>query len=150
MDYIEISVPADNDGYILLQCPNCGDYFKILTEDYEDDGVFSIFCPSCGLSGDSFITEDVIELARNIAENYVSDIISKQLKDLERKTKNSIISFKVKRTPKRKNENPIYSTIDSLNIVNFPCCKKSAKVKPIIIMSGSYCPFCGVKHYEYK
>jgi hypothetical protein len=34
----EISIPADNDGYALMQCPNCGEFFKVKPDDFEDDG----------------------------------------------------------------------------------------------------------------
>ena len=36
-------MPADNDGYVLLQCPNCGTYFKATPSDIEDDGVLELF-----------------------------------------------------------------------------------------------------------
>lgn len=41
--HMEISIPADNDGYILLQCPNCGTFFKATPSDIEDDGVLELF-----------------------------------------------------------------------------------------------------------
>ncbi len=40
--HMEISIPADNDGYILLQCPNCGTFFKATPSDIEDDGVLEL------------------------------------------------------------------------------------------------------------
>ena len=36
---LTISIPTDDDGYILLQCPNCGTYFKAIPSDIQDDGV---------------------------------------------------------------------------------------------------------------
>ncbi len=35
----EISIPTDDDGYILLQCEHCGNFFKITTDDIRDDRV---------------------------------------------------------------------------------------------------------------
>ena len=44
-----ISIPTDDDGYVLLQCEHCGTYFKGTPSDLEDDRVLHIFCPSCCL-----------------------------------------------------------------------------------------------------
>ena len=51
-----ISIPTDNDGYVLLQCEHCGTYFKGTPSDLKDDGVFNIFCPSCGLISENYVT----------------------------------------------------------------------------------------------
>ena len=40
-----ISIPSDDDGYVLLQCEHCGTYFKGIPSDIEDEGVLHIFCP---------------------------------------------------------------------------------------------------------
>lgn len=70
-----ISIPADDDGYVLLKCPNCGTYFKVMPADIEDDGILEIFCPSCGLVGNDYITDDVLELALAMTENKMKDMI---------------------------------------------------------------------------
>lgn len=44
-----ISIPTDDEGYVLLQCEHCGIYFKVTPTDLKDDGVLHIFCPSCGI-----------------------------------------------------------------------------------------------------
>ena len=28
-EIIEISIPADNDGFVLLQCSYCGEFFRL-------------------------------------------------------------------------------------------------------------------------
>lgn len=33
-----ISIPSDDDGYVLLQCEHCGTYFKGIPSDIEDEG----------------------------------------------------------------------------------------------------------------
>lgn len=83
----EISIPADNDGYILHQCEHCGEYFKIKVEDCNDDGILRIICPACGLESKNYLTDDVIELALSIAKNYANDIIHDAYKTMERKMK---------------------------------------------------------------
>lgn len=62
--------------------------------------------------------------------------------------KKGIITFKAGKRPKHENEDPIHSGIEAMEICNFPCCKRTAKIKPLLKMTGAYCPFCGVKNYE--
>ena len=144
----EISIPTDNDGYVLLKCPNCGTYFKATPSDVQDDGVLELYCPSCGLSSDSYITDDVLELAIAMTKNAAMDLIYNEFKKMERQFKKGPITFKVGRPPKHEPEDPIRSGIEAMEIVTFPCCKRTAKIKPILRMTGCYCPFCGVKNYE--
>ena len=45
----EIAIPADNDGFALLQCNLCGEFFKLKPSDVQSDEVLNIWCPVCGL-----------------------------------------------------------------------------------------------------
>lgn len=147
----EISIPADNDGYILLRCSHCGEYFKLTAKDCEDDGILNIYCPSCGLISESYLTQDVIELAQIIASNYAMDMIYEAFKDMEKSAKkNSFVSFKAGKRPRREAENPIKVGIEALEIADFECCRKTAKIKPLLKITGCCCPFCGVKNFEIK
>lgn len=144
-----IPIPTDDEGYVLLKCQHCGTLFKLAPSDFKDDGVLHIFCPSCGLTSETYITEDVIELALKMAKNVAGDLIYNTFKDLERHNKrNSIIKFKAGKRPKHEPEDPIRSGIEALEITMFPCCGRTAKIKPLLKMTGAYCPFCGVKNYE--
>ncbi len=145
---MEISIPADNDGYVLLQCPFCGEYFKLTPDDCEDDGILDIFCPSCGLNGENFITEDVLELALAITQNVAMDMIYDEMKKWEKQFNSGFMTFKAGKKPKPEPENPIRAGIEALTITHFKCCKRNAKIKPMLIFTGCYCPFCGVKEYE--
>lgn len=144
----EISIPSDNEGYILLKCEHCGTFFKITADDIRDDRLLSVYCPCCGLISDSYLTDDVIELAQVIAQNYAMDYVFNAFKELERKTKKGAVRFKAEHRPKHERENPIKSGIDALEIASFDCCGRSAKIQPLLKMTGCYCPFCGVKNYE--
>lgn len=145
---MSISIPTDNDGYILLQCEHCGTFFKLTPGDVEDDGVLDIFCPSCGLTSECYLTEEVLDLAMNMAENKVNEMLEDMFKGLERGTRNGLVKFKTgKRLPK-KSEEPIRSSIEALDVCEFVCCHRTAKVKPLLKITGAYCPFCGVKDYE--
>lgn len=147
----EISIPADNDGYILHQCEHCGEYFKLKAEDCNDDGILRIVCPACGLESKNYLTDDVIELALSIAKNYANEIIHDAYKTMERKMKRiKNLNIKLTKKAKREPENPLHSGIQALEIVCFPCCHHSAKVKPLLKMTGCYCPCCGVKNYEFE
>jgi hypothetical protein len=142
-----ISIPSDEDGYVLLQCPNCGEYFKLTPHDYEDDGVLEVFCPACGLAGDSYITDDVRNLAHVIVSNYANDLIYNKLKKMEKSFGKGIVTFKAGEKPTAEYESPIRSVIDALMVTNFSCCHRTAKVKQLLKITGCYCPFCGVKNY---
>ena len=147
--HMTISIPTDDEGYVLLQCEHCGTFFKMTPSDIEDDGVLRIFCPSCGLTSETYVTEDVLELALKMARNIAGDMIYDAFKDLERHNKrNSVVKFKAGKRPKHESEDPIRSGIEAMEIAAFPCCNRTAKIKPLLKMTGAYCPFCGVKNYE--
>lgn len=146
----EISIPTDNDGFILLQCQHCGTFFKIPADDLENDELLEIYCPSCGLISDSYLTDDVIDHAQAMVQNYAMDLIYDAFKDLEKRTRKRLVQFKAGKKPQSEDENPIKSGIEALEKARFDCCKKEAKIKPLLKMTGCYCPFCGVKEYEIK
>lgn len=144
---INIEIPADHDGYILLQCQSCTEYFKIQPADYESDAVLELRCPNCGLISDNYYTEEVIELAVAMLKNYAMGAIFEKLKNIGNKSKNSALSFEIGQKSKDDYESPIKIIIDSMVIHRYLCCRRSAKIKPMQKITGSYCPFCGVKEF---
>jgi Zn finger protein HypA/HybF involved in hydrogenase expression len=145
---IEIPLPSDVDGFILLQCQFCGEFFKITPDDFQDDRILKLRCPACGLSNDSFITEDAIELAGTKANNIAKHMLNKELSKIENKFKGSFLSIKIEKKYELQPENPLRTVIDNLETALFRCCQRKAKIKLILKISGCYCPFCGVKNYE--
>ena len=143
-----ISIPSDDDSYILLQCEYCGSFFKITVDDYNGDSIVNLYCPSCGLISDSYLTKDVIGLAETMVENHTMNTIYNSVKSMERATRHSTLQVKAGKKPKPKSENPIKAGIDTLEIKRFKCCNKTAKVRPLLKLTGCYCPFCGVRSYE--
>ena len=139
---INISIPADDDGFVLLQCPKCGEFFKLPPSDIESDEVLNIYCPLCGLTSESYLTDDVIELAKAKAINKILGDFYDETKKLERKSRNSMVKIKANK-PKKEDEIPISSTVDSMEIVNFNCCNRQAKIKYLLNYCGCYCPYCG-------
>ena len=146
----EIEIPADKDGFVLLQCEYCGTLFKVSASDFHDDSLLHIYCPCCGLVSENYLTEDALNLAKIMVKNYVQGMIYDRFKKLEHRTKNSFIRIEVGRKPDLEPENPIYDESNDLTIASFECCERHAKVKPLLKMTGCYCPFCGVKDYEVK
>lgn len=143
-----IPIPEDDEGYVLLKCEHCGTYFKCTPSDLQDNRVLHIYCPSCGLISENYATEDVLELATKMVNNVIGDIIYDMFKDLNRNTKHRMLQYKVGKQPKHETEDPIRSGVEALEICTFPCCTRTSKIKPILKMTGAYCPFCGVKNYE--
>lgn len=141
-----IPIPADAEGYVLLQCPLCRHFFKLVTNDIEKAEV--VFCPSCGMKSDNYVTKEIIELAQAKVINYAEEELYSAFKQLERKTRGGMISIKAGKKPKPKPENPIRNKAEAMEIARFDCCGKTCKTKPLLIMTGCYCPFCGVKEYE--
>lgn len=138
----EISIPCDDDGFVLLQCPKCGELFKLRPSDVESDEVLDIYCPLCGLTSDNYFTEDVVELAVAMAANGALDEIYNDFRKLERETKNSLFQIKCSK-PEKEEELPIKSTIDAMEIVDFECCDRQGKIRHLLNYCGNYCPFCG-------
>ena len=120
MDKFEISVKSDEDGFILLQCSLCGEFFKLLANDLNDEANINIWCPYCGLNGKKYFTEEVLDIGLKIAKNEVNDIIYQTFKDFERKTKNNkFISFKCGKKPQDEIITPIRPRIENLEIIKY-------------------------------
>jgi len=141
-----ISIPADDDGYVLFRCPVCKEYFKVTPDDYNDEQVLEIHCPACGLVSDNYLTEDVIELALAKTKNYMNDLIFNKMKEIERKHKSGPVTFKAGKKPKPEYENRLEASIDDLITTKYNCCNRSAKISESLRISGSYCPFCGERN----
>lgn len=110
----------------------------------EIERINSIFCPNCGMVSEDYITDDVINLAMAKIENQVMDEIDAAFKKLE---KNSSGLVKAGPKPKHLPENPIRKSIDTMVISECKYCHKAVKIKPIMKMSGYYCPYCGIKEF---
>lgn len=149
MDTFEISIKSDNDGFILLQCNLCGEFFKLLAVDLNNDSTLNIWCPYCGLNGKKYCTQEVLDISMKIAKNEANKLIFNSLKDLERKTKNNkFMKFKCGKEPDKEVITPIKPRIENLEIKKYGCCKVKAKIRPVSIVAGSYCPLCGGANFE--
>ena len=143
-----ITIPTDEDGFVLLQCHICGEYFKLLASEINDDSTINIWCPYCGLNGKQYAPKEVLENAIKIAENEFNEIVHNAFKKMEKETKNSPLKFKSTGKPNLKDIPPIKVKIDKLELQNYKCCNSMAKIQPISKMCGRYCPICGGINYE--
>ena len=147
---MQITIPNDNDGFVLIKCKLCGGFFKLRPSEMQDDNVVNIWCPTCGLISDNYINEDVIDLSIRICKNLAMDNIYKEIKKLERSFKGNGVSLKLNSNIKKEAEIPLIAGIKALEIQKYKCCKREAKINPLIKECGSYCPYCGVIYDEIK
>lgn len=143
-----IQIPCDDDGYVLLKCPRCGELFKLRPADYEADDVTDVRCPSCGSISDNYLTDDVVELARTMALNNAMGDLHKSMKKLERRTRNKAVSFKAGKPPKREAGPVLKPSVDELTVATCESCGRQSKISPLLKMSAFICPFCGVSNFN--
>ncbi len=149
MSTFEISIKSDKDGFILLQCSLCGEFFKLLASDLNDESTLNIWCPYCGLNGKEYYTKEVLDMSMKMAKNEANRMMFNSLKELERKTKNNkFINFKVGKKPEMEVVSIIKPRIENMQIMKYDCCKTMAKIKTGSIVTGSYCPLCGGANFE--
>ena len=140
----EMSVPADEEGYVLLKCPSCGEKFMLTVEDIEDEATIDIWCPNCGLTHENYLDDDIYELAERIVENQVAEMLTDLSKSLEKSFRNSKnIKFKHGKEIKKEAELPIGRKTGDYEEKRYLCCGKTARISSIKKLEGSYCPFCG-------
>jgi len=70
-----ITIPTDEDGFVLLQCHICGEYFKLLASEVNDDSTINIWCPYCGLNRKQYAPNEVIDTSIKVAENELNEIL---------------------------------------------------------------------------
>lgn len=145
---LRVTIPADEDGCILLRCPHCSELFKATADSCEDDSVLDFHCPLCGLTADNFLTQDVIDLALAKTANAVMPKLEKQLKRELAKTRNDLVSFDVKMDYDEEPETPIQQTVEALQKVTCKDCKRMSKVSPALAMSSYTCPYCGIGQFN--
>lgn len=143
-----LEIPCDDDGFVLLQCPQCGELFKLRPSDYESDDVLEVSCPACGISSENYLTEEVIDLAMAIAKNEALKALHGEMKRLERKTRGKSVSFKAGKPPRTDDESELQPSVDALHVVACHSCGKQSKISPLLSMSMFTCPLCGVINFN--
>lgn len=140
----EIPIPSDNDRFVVLKCPICSEKFMIQVQDVNDDSFIDVWCPKCGLKSDNYLDDDVNDLAENIIQNYVADLLNDFSKDMERTFRNNKnIQFKGSKKIARESEMPIGRKVGDFEEKKYLCCDKVVKLRTTTKFEGGYCPFCG-------
>lgn len=106
MNDIKINIPVltDDDGFVGRECPECEGYFKLKYGTGLDTEI--CICPYCQHenNNDQFYTKEQVKYIESYVRKYAFEQIikpglskiDKSFKELERKTRNSLIQFKVK------------------------------------------------------
>lgn len=139
-----ISIPLDEEGYMLLQCPRCGEFFKVRSEDYEAEDVEDLWCPMCGIKSDSFLPDEVIELAKAKVLNQVLGDFSRELAKIGRTTsRQSFIQMTVSSQFDQEREGDVLPSVDAFQVATCGFCERNEKLKPLPMYVGAFCAFCG-------
>jgi endogenous inhibitor of DNA gyrase (YacG/DUF329 family) len=148
---MKLSIDADEEGYFGRECPDCGAYFKLKVDEYEelpDD--LTLTCPYCGHSSDhsNFITADqkekAVSVVREVAMPAVTDEVNRMLKLLETQADpRSLIDLSVRVNPGRYTPQALHTYIETETRRDLKCasCSRHAAAYKI----SMYCPFCGLR-----
>lgn len=145
-DTLTISIPTDEDGFALMQCHYCGEYFKVDADDYQADDVYELWCPNCGLvtDMDMCLPDEVRELARAMAVNHCMGQIESELKKIGCSSlKNPYLTVTIKSNTTREREGNLMPPVDAYEGISCKLCGRITKVKPLNAYIGSFCAFCG-------
>ena len=141
-----VSKQSDIDGFNSFKCSLCGEEFKLVASEVQEDDVFELFCPNCGIPSpiSTYYTEDLIDHAKTIALNEAMNMINDMFKELERSTRNNkSITFKRGKSLPNTKPRTLYEKVD-LEQIEFLCCNKKAKLSLLSKTIRTYCPYCGV------
>lgn len=106
MNDIKVNIPVltDDDGFVGRECPECEEYFMLKYGTGLDTEI--CICPYCQHenNNDQYYTKEQVKYIESYMRKYAFERIikpglaqiDKSFKDLERKTRNSLIQFKVK------------------------------------------------------
>lgn len=144
----DLQIPADDDGYIPMECPLCGERFGLKPDDLEDDAVLEIACPHCGIVSDNYFTQEVIDLAMAKAANIAMGQLYNEMAKLEKKTKGGAIEIKASKKSQGEPEPMLTPDVNALVQVQCESCGRAAKVTPLLALSVFVCPCCGVSNFH--
>lgn len=137
----QITLQADENGLITLQCERCSTRFKVESDYLNNELEGDIFCPSCGIpsSLNDFYPEEVRKHAIAVAEMEAMKMIQDAFSGIKSKYI-KVTSTKIPRV----DTNKVFADKDfDMQVIITDCCKKQVGVKNIETISGHYCPYCG-------
>ena len=141
---VEISIPSDGEGYVLLKCPSCSEKFMLQVDDLKSDELIVIWCPKCGLTHDNYLDDDVLESANRLIKNQVVDLLNDFSQELEKNFSNSKnLNFKSSKQLKREPETSVHRKVGDYEVKKCYCCENIFKLSSLTLFEGGYCPVCG-------
>lgn len=140
---LTISIPADVDGYLLMRCPRCLEYFKVKLDEYESDDVSEMWCCNCGIKSDEYWPGEVIELAKAKALNHFQGEFAKELSKIGKSIHGAPVSVSITSMLEKEREGMIFPDVDQYEDVLCRWCGRHSKVKPLQRFVGPFCAFCG-------
>lgn len=141
----EIGIPLDEDGYLEMECDFCKNRFMLHKNVYGSEENLHFFCPICGLPNatNTFFCPEVLEKARQIAENYAMEQINAMLdKSFKGLSKNKYVKVKTKKA-RPEPEKELYEPTRIYETVKMDCCDLYVKTQNFDKEIGVYCPVCG-------
>lgn len=137
---------SDIEGFNSFKCSLCGEEFKLLTDEAQEDDVIELFCPNCGIPSpiSNYYTADIIEHAETLVMNEAMGMLDDMLKGIERTTRRSKnITFKKGKSLPVKQPRTLFEN-DDLEKIEYLCCNRKAKLSLLSKTIKPFCPYCGV------
>lgn len=137
-----LSLQADEEGMVTLQCSRCNSRFKMEASYLNDElGKNEIWCPSCGISNElkTFWPEEAVEEAKKIAINAAEQMIADAFKGLNSK----YIKVKPAKIPAIDKEITLKNKDYNMKMVKVSCCNKKMGLESADELAGFYCAYCG-------
>lgn len=150
MDEIfSFTIQGDIEGYVTFECPFCGSEFKLQAGEYQDSEqpFEDLFCPYCGLTKDknSFLSYDVLEKAKALAQNYMIEELNKAFGKMQRSVnRNKGIITMTYKPLKKINIKELKEKETSESAFECLYCQRHVKVLYCAGASKIFCPYCGV------
>ena len=139
-----MSIPLDEDGNLLLQCPRCGERFKVFGDDYEAEDVWELWCPMCGIKSDCFLSEEVLELAQAKVLNHVMEKLGKEISDIGNTTSpKSPVRLTASSRFEKARERELLPSLEAFETAVCGFCGRSERITPLLNYVGAFCAFCG-------
>lgn len=144
-----IRINGDIDGYITFECPYCSSGFKLQAGEFQnnEESFEEIFCPYCGLvkGKNEFLSSEIIEQAKVLAYNYLTDELNTTFDRMKKKLKHSKSILKMEFKPlKKRILNEIREQDTAETEFSCSCCNHRVKVLYCAGTSKIFCPYCGV------
>jgi len=144
-DRITIPIPTDEEGYVGRECPQteCQGYFKIKLGTGLQE-VAPCHCPYCGYTDDhsQFWTTDQREYAMSMVANRFSEVLRKDIEEMDRRLRRQSRSSFVKLSVEFKaHRRPIHYYREKQLETKVVC--EQCGLHYAIYGVFSYCPDCG-------